>query len=111
MQNCRLWLLGKVVCYLLRPIFNCSFFSALDLAQSGRDRLQENETCCHLKIRQTSLTLFIIASLAFNAAKVLGLPHTQGHAQLPLEILQPLQGSNSRASLALSVDSRTLQAV
>lgn len=64
----------------------------------------------HEKQSQTHFHLFTRRLPCLSAAKLLRLTHTQGRDELPSEILQPLRGSNSRASLALVCSSRTLQA-
>ena len=60
---------------------------------------------CHVvpeKQAKHTRTCLTSLSTPFPAAKLLRLPHTQGQDELPSEILQPFQGSNSRASLAFS---------
>ncbi|MBR5674269.1 MAG: hypothetical protein IKW97_07705 [Muribaculaceae bacterium] len=56
------------------------------------------------------IDLPILAFVAFTLQRYCGFPTCKAMLQLPSKILQPFQGSNSRASLAVSVDSRTLQA-
>ena len=59
---------------------------------------------CHvaLKNKPNILSLVHRRLPCLSAAKLMRLAHTQGRDELPSEILQPLRGSNSRASLAFS---------
>jgi hypothetical protein len=60
---------------------------------------------CHVAPEKQAKHTFTCSpslSTPFPAAKLLRLAHTQGRDKLPSVILQPFQGSNSRASLAFS---------